>query len=208
MACSSDKEGMMERTGTIGRCDQELDPGDALVDFVLPSRSVALAAMRDALDAQAGPVLVTGDAGVGKTWLCARLAAEVPGTWRWNTVDLTPALGPAGFYRLVLRGVGLEKSGLLDPAAARGELEDALLEDAADGVRWALIVDEAHNCPDEVLEEIRELGNRLGAGGAVASLVLVGQSALAREVGERNMAAVRRWRARRTPVCRPRRIGR
>ena len=180
----------MERTGTIGRCDQGQDPGDPSVDFVLPSRCAVIESVRAALVARSGPVLLTGDAGVGKTWLCRRLAAELPGAWRWNTVDLTPSLGPVGFYRLVSRGLGLAPTAAVEPATARGELEDALFEAAVDGVRWALVVDEAHNGSDDVLEEVRVLGNRLGAVDAFATLVLVGQNALARRIQRRPLVAL------------------
>jgi type II secretory pathway predicted ATPase ExeA len=180
----------MERTGAVGRSDQGQDPGDSSVDFVLPSRFAAIESVRAAFEAQAGPVLLTGDAGVGKTWLCRRLAAELPGAWRWNTVDLTPSLGPAGFYRLVLRGLGLAATAAGETATARGELEDALFDAAVDGVRWALVVDEAHNGSDDVLEEVRVLGNRLGTVDAFATLVLVGQNALARRVQRRPLVAL------------------
>src|SRR5260370_9251025 len=67
--------------------------------FVLPSRRPALEVCRDAL--AVGPVLLTGDAGVGKTWLWRHLGAESPPSRRWMGVDLTPAATPADFYRLV-----------------------------------------------------------------------------------------------------------
>ena len=57
-------------------------------------------------EAQAGPVLVTGEAGVGKTWLWRRLQAEMPRSWRWVVVDLPPALDSASLSRLMaLAGV-------------------------------------------------------------------------------------------------------
>src|SRR5436309_2867506 len=77
--------------------------------FVLPSRRPSLDACRGAIEA--GPILLTGDAGVGKTWLWRRIAAESPPSRRWLGVDLTPADGPADFYRLVGHGLGLAEPG-------------------------------------------------------------------------------------------------
>src|SRR5262245_13903015 len=60
-------------------------------ELALPSRGEAIVALRPVLEAQVGPVLVTGEAGVGKTWLWRRLQAEMLPSWRWAVVDVPPA---------------------------------------------------------------------------------------------------------------------
>ncbi len=150
-----------------------------------PPRSATL---RDALEAGGGPVLVTGDAGVGKTWLCRQARDAMPAPWRWAVVDLSPATSPTVFHRMVSHALGL---GAPDgPVATRLDLEDYLLEAAADGDRWVLVADEAHVAPAAVLEEARILANRLGRPGGLAGLVLVGQTSLSRRLATRPLAAV------------------
>lgn len=166
-----------ERTGARrGRAD----------DFLLPSRGKALVALKNALQSQDGPVLLTGEAGVGKTWLCRRLRAAMPSGWRWLSVDLSPAVGAPELYRLILHGLGL--AACADPAEARTTLEDVLANGSADGERWGLIVEEGHNASPRVLEELRILGNRMGEPGAFSGLLIVGQNALARRLATRALA--------------------
>ena len=180
----------MDRTGADSRFDDRQERDGAAVEFVLPSRAAAIDALRGGLEAQAGPVLLTGDPGVGKSWVCRLLREQLPSCWRWGVVDLTPSVGPAGLYRLISRGFGLSVSATADPSAGRADLEDSLLGAAADGVRWVLVVEEAHNGTDEVLEEVRVLSNRLGHSGALAGVVLVGQNALALRLRRQPLVAL------------------
>lgn len=162
--------------------------GDLPAGFTLPSRVAALNALVPALRSQSGLVLVTGDAGVGKTWLRSRLQSELPSDWRGISVDLSPANGPAEFYQLIGHSLGLlEAKGI---AAARLELADFLKENAANGLYWVLAIDEAHGLSLEVLEEIRVLSNRLGRSDGFAGLILVGQTALARRLSSRALAGL------------------
>ncbi len=144
--------------------------------------------MRAAIEARTGPVLLTGEAGVGKTWLWHRLRSEMPGSWRWVSVDLSPANDPAEFYRLIGYGLGL--SGADRPDASRLALAEFLQEGAVDGKRWVLVVDEAHSVSAAVLEEVRILANRLGHSDGFGALILVGQTALARRLATRPLAAL------------------
>jgi general secretion pathway protein A len=155
-------------------------PGEV---FTLPSRAEAVVALRSTLEAQAGPVLVTGEPGVGKTWLCRRLEADLPPPWRWVVVDIPPAIDATAFYDLIGHSLGLPHAG--GEAPGRLALVDFLREAASDGVRVALVIDEAQNASVAVLEEIRLLANRLGRRDGVAALVLVGQTALARRLAGR-----------------------
>src|SRR4051794_19238574 len=68
---------------------------DAVADadaFSLPSRAAALGACREAL-AGRGPILVTGAAGVGKTWLIGRLIEGSP--LGWVAIDAAPDMTAA-----------------------------------------------------------------------------------------------------------------
>jgi hypothetical protein len=161
-----------------------LDPHEA---FVLPSRRPALNRCRGAIEAGGGigigPILLTGNAGVGKTWLWRRLRDESPPSRRWIGVDLTPANDPAEFYRLIAHELGR-----IEPT--RVDLVDYLAELQADGERLILAIEEAHNLSMPVWEEVRVLANRLGRPGGFASMVLVGQTSLARRFSTRPFASI------------------
>lgn len=151
--------------------------------FLLPSRRAALETCLAGMSA--GPVLITGEAGSGKSWLASRLAAEAPAPRRWASVDVAPTLGAGGLVRAIGHRLGLE------PAVAdRLSLADALADETADGRRWGLIVDEVHLAPAEILEELRVLSNGLGRPDGLGALVLVGQSSLLRRLATRPLQAL------------------
>ena len=161
-----------------------LSPHEA---FVLPSRRPALELCREIQRSGpgAGPILLTGDAGSGKTWLWRVLETEAPVQARWIAVDLTPASGPADFYRLMAHELGLAEAG-----SSRVELVEFLIERQSDGERLSLVIEEAHNLSAAVWEEVRVLANRFDRPGGFASMLLVGQTSLARRFSTRPFASI------------------
>ncbi len=159
---------------------------------MLPSRRPALEALRAAIAAGRGPALLTGEAGSGKTWLVARLIAESDGprSPRWVSVDVAPTTSPADLLRGIAIGLGLDTASDASADAVRQVVALTLAERAAEGRRWALVVDEAHLAGVELLEEVRILSNRLGRADGFASLVLIGQTSLARRLATRPLAGL------------------
>jgi general secretion pathway protein A len=149
---------------------------------VLPSRAAALESLRAAL--RCGPVLLTGEAGSGKSWLAERLMRGADDL-AWAAIDLAPAAGPAGLYAELGPALGL------DPLRTdRRSLAEFLAVRSADGRRFGLVIDEAHLAGDAALEEIRVLSNRLGRLDGFAALVLVGQTELSRRLATYALAAL------------------
>ena len=184
----------MDRPTTRREADADgsrVDPPGALV---LPSRRPALDLCRLALSAHErdgsapGPVLVTGEAGAGKTWLWRQMEPEAAG--RWFGVDLTPTNDPRDFYRLIAHELGLDGTAGPNPATSRVGLVDFLAARLAEGERVGLVVEEAHNLSAEVWEEVRVLANRLDRPGGFAGMLLVGQTALAARFSTRPFAAI------------------
>jgi general secretion pathway protein A len=157
------------------------------VDPVLPSRLDPISRCRSALRTGRGPVLLTGEAGSGKTWIWRRLADEGPdpslGLARWLGLEASPSdLGP-DLLRQALRGLGrADASTAPDPRSA---LVEELAEQSEEGRRWILVLDEAQNASDAVLEEFRLASNRLGRPEGFAGLLLVGRSGLAMRLRSR-----------------------
>jgi general secretion pathway protein A len=178
----------MERNWAGTRGTSALSRHPSSEGFVLPSRSEVIERLRAALLSAEGPLLLTGEAGVGKTWLWRRLQAEMAASWRWVSVDQTPATDAAEFFRLIGYGLGLTTP--FDLGESRRELSDFLRERAADGDRWILVVDEAQNLSISVSEEVRVLANRLGQADGFSGLLLVGQSALGRRLSMRPLSAL------------------
>ena len=155
---------------------------------VLPSRAAAIARCRAALEDGRGPALLTGAAGVGKTWLWKQLAAGRPQVERWVGVDLTPLTVATEFFGRIGHALGLPEPSSAEDA--RRALADELQERTADERRWVLVVDEAQNATTSLLEEIRILSNRLGQPDGFAGLLLVGQTTLTRRMETRSLAAL------------------
>jgi type II secretory pathway predicted ATPase ExeA len=167
--------------------------------LVLPSRRRALDLCRSLAIGKGigprdctpiGPILVTGDAGVGKTWLWRRIEADAPPGRRWIAVDLTPSDDPADFYRLIAHELGLVEAATNPPAASRVALVDFLAGREADGERIGLVVEEAHNLSGDLWEEVRILANRLDRPGGFASMLIVGQTSLAIRFSTRPFASM------------------
>jgi general secretion pathway protein A len=175
----------MDRTGAVNRSESCVEPPD---DVVLPSRQAAINLLRAAIEACDGPVLLTGEPGVGKSWVARRAVNALPLGWRWATVALEPSTGTREFEAGILHAFGLPFSS--DPIANAAELDNATYEAGLDGIRWGVIVEEAHNASDSVLESVRVRANRAGGFGALAGLLLVGQTSLARRVSTRSLAGL------------------
>lgn len=186
---------MMERSEALVRPECDAAEGRGLDHGILPSRRSALRALQSAIVAARGPVLLSGEPGAGKTWLAGKLRATSPSSWRWLTLDLSPALDPMGLYTLMLDAMGCEPCATL--ALARAAIAESLEAGAADRVSWGLVLDECHTACTGVLEEVRVLSNSLGRSRGFAAIVLVAQPALLRRLTTQSLAALKsrleRW---------------
>src|SRR5438132_11935328 len=73
----------------------------------VPSRRRALERLRAAVgEGWTGPILITGEAGAGKTWLGRRLVDGLPATWQALSVEVTSTLDAVEFLRLIGQALG------------------------------------------------------------------------------------------------------
>ena len=128
-----------------------LSPDPQYIVFT-PSYNEVLASLYYGLENAKGLIVLTGEVGTGKTtalrWILRRMDSSVLAAYIFN-----PRLSIDEFYHHVTEMLGItdwnNKSELLN------EMERVLEERHRRGLRTVLIIDEAHELSDYVLEEIR-----------------------------------------------------
>jgi type II secretory pathway predicted ATPase ExeA len=154
------------------------------------SHERALVRLQRGLEDGEGLLLLTGEAGTGKTLLCHclldRLGPESA------TVLLTNSHFPsrAALLQAVLYDLSLPYQGLGEQEL-RLALTDHLLQAFGAGRRTVLVLDEAHHLGVDLLEELRLWGNLEAPRGKALQVVLVGQPPLLETLARPEAAAVR-----------------
>jgi general secretion pathway protein A len=137
----------------------------------------ALAGFAYAILARKGFVVLTGNAGTGKTTVVSRIMHSLPAERVQSSVIVHPTLSPAEFLEATLLDFGFNNIPASKPQRIAA-LQSFLWKGHEQGRISALIVDEAHKLSLEVLEEIRLLGNFESADEKLLQVALVGQSEL------------------------------
>src|SRR5213080_4856186 len=150
----------------------------------------ALACLTYGIQSRKGFVLLTGEVGTGKTTLINKLlewlrAQQVPTAFIFNSRMNVPQ-----FLDYMMADFGI-------PCDTRSKsqillrLYNWLLERYRAGETAVLIVDEAQNLADEVLEEIRMMTNLETFTEKLLQIVLVGQSELEQRLKQPNLRQLR-----------------
>jgi type II secretory pathway predicted ATPase ExeA len=141
------------------------------------SHEHGLAQALQAIQDEEGLILITGDAGTGKTLLghCLldRLGEKVSSAFLTNSHFGSRA----GLLQAMLYDLGLPYAGLTEEEL-RLALTDFLLKTFEAGKHTVLIVDEAQHLTPDLLEEVRLLGNLEGGQGRALTAVLLAQPSL------------------------------
>jgi len=137
----------------------------------------ALAGLQYAVLGRKGFVVLTGDAGTGKTTLLSAVASQLPAGQVLSSILLNPTLTPSEFIELLLLDFGIND---IPPSKAQRlwTLQNFLLQAYRSNRIAMLVIDEAHKLSDEVLEEIRLLGNYEYGADKFLQIVLLGQCEL------------------------------
>jgi len=145
--------------------------------FLTAAHREALAGLSYAVLGGKGFVVLTGDAGTGKTTLLTKMLRSIPATRATFSAVLNPTLSPEEFLELALLDFGIPEV----PASKAQRLvllRKFLTESRQLGKSSVLVVDEAHKLAPPVLEEIRLLSNFELADAKLLQIVLAGQSEL------------------------------
>lgn len=160
-----------------------LTPDPRFIVFT-PSYNEVLASLYYGLENSKGLIVLTGEVGTGKTtalrWILRRLDASVLAAYVFN-----PRLSVEEFYHHVTQMLGIKdwtnKSELLTT------LGRVLEERHRRGLRTVIIIDEAHELSDYVLEEIRLLLNFESDNAKHLQIVLTGQPELRDRLNQPNL---------------------
>lgn len=123
-----------------------------------------------------GFVQLTGEVGAGKTTLCRALLEQLDGHFS-TAVILNPLMSADELIKAIATEFGLQARGLdrLDAVAA---ISGFLLKQVEQGRETVLIVDEAQDLTEELLEQIRLLSNIETDDRKLLQIVLLGQPEL------------------------------
>jgi general secretion pathway protein A len=151
----------------------ELSP-DPSFFFPLEKTKEALASIYYALCQRKGFVVLTGEVGTGKTLLIRCLLELMKRQQIPSANVFNPRLSDIDFLSYVSFDLGIQVTERSKSSLLRA-LYSFLLVQMRKGLTTVLVIDEAHQAPLEVLEEIRLLTNLETGKEKLIQLVLVGQ---------------------------------
>ncbi|HSL22765.1 MAG TPA: AAA family ATPase [Vicinamibacterales bacterium] len=160
----------------------DLTPDPAYL-LLTPSHREALAVLQYGLMSRKGLIVLTGEAGTGKTTLLRAMQADAEGDPIFVTLT-NPRLRRDEFVETIVHEFGIAPEAAQSKAHMLRELRALLLQQLAHGRPSALIVDEAHALSDELLEEVRLLANLETDSAKLLTTVLAGQPELADRLNE------------------------
>jgi general secretion pathway protein A len=154
----------------------DMTPDPAFLFLTMQHRE-ALAGLGYALSQKKGCIVLTGEAGTGKTTLLRRTFQMLAKDRIQSSLVLNPTLTANEFLESVLLDFGI---GEVPASKAQRlvKLQNFLLAGYAAGKVSALVIDEAHKLSIELLEEVRLLGNFERSDCKLLQIVLAGQPEL------------------------------
>ncbi len=123
-----------------------------------------------------GFVQLTGEVGAGKTTLCRALLNELGPNYS-TALILNPVLDSNGLMKCIAMEFGIDVKGL-DRLETLAKLNEFLLNQVEHGRESVLIIDEAQDLTNELLEEVRLLSNLETDERKLLQIVLMGQPEL------------------------------
>lgn len=160
-----------------------LTPDPRFIVFT-PSYNEVLASLYYGLENAKGLIVLTGEVGTGKTtalrWILRRLDSSVLAAYIFN-----PRLSIDEFYHHVTQLLGIKD--WTNKAELLTEMGRVLEERHRRGLRTVLIIDEAHELSEYVLEEIRLLMNFESDNAKHLQIVLTGQPELRDKLNQPNL---------------------
>lgn len=152
--------------------------------YLTPMHREALAAVQYGITSRRGIIVVTGEAGTGKTTIVRAALRALRGENVRQTYLNNPALTRDEFLQFLTRAYRLGTEAAESKTDMLSRLTATLARNHAEGQVTALVVDEAQSLPHELLEEIRLLANIETSTAKLLQVVLVGQPELAERLND------------------------
>jgi type II secretory pathway predicted ATPase ExeA len=153
------------------------------------THSEALAALSQGIADTRGFLALVADPGMGKTTLLYQLIESLRDTARTVLIFQTECT-TREFIEYILQDLGVDFSGM-GLVAMHGKLNEVLFEQLMRGKRFVLVVDEAQNLDDSVLETVRMLSNFETHNAKLLQIILAGQPRLAAKLAHPRLSQLR-----------------
>src|SRR5215212_1005529 len=137
-----------------------------------------------------GFVQLTGEVGAGKTTLCRALLEQLPVEQFSTALILNPVLHPDQMIAAIAMEFGLDVRGK-DRFQILQILNHFLLEEMAKGRDVVLIIDEAQNLTNDLLEQVRLISNLETDDRKLLQIVLMGQPELRDRLNDHSLRQLR-----------------
>jgi len=136
-----------------------------------------------------GFVQLTGEVGAGKTTLCRALLEQLDGKFS-TALILNPVLSGDELMKAIATEYGLEVKGK-DRLETMATISDFLLRQTLAGKETVLIIDEAQNLTEELLEQVRLISNIETDDRKLLQIVLMGQPELRERLNSHKLRQLR-----------------
>src|SRR5271163_3527452 len=158
--------------------------------FLTKHTEEALACLTYGIEGRKGFVLLTGEVGTGKTTLVNKVLEGLRHKQMATAFIFNPRLSVSQFLNYMMADFGLPCESRSKGVMLR-HLNNWLLDRYRAGETAVLIVDEAQNLSDDLLEEIRLLTNLETFTEKLLQVVLVGQPELEKKLKQPNLRQLR-----------------
>jgi general secretion pathway protein A len=158
--------------------------------FMTAKHREALASLMFAVVERKGFLVMTGEAGTGKTTLIRKLLLSIPSTCAQFSMVIHPTLTISELLESVLMDFGVKEI----PSSKAGRLyllREMLIDTNRDGKTCVLVVDEAHLLSSESMQEIRLLSNFETNERKLLQIILAGQNELGGILNLESLSATR-----------------
>lgn len=145
--------------------------------FLSERHKEALSALLYGIHERVGFIEMTGEVGTGKTTICRALLNELDSNKVKTAFIFNSNLSGNHLMQSIIEDLGI-KTSKKDRAGLFSELNKFLIDQLGNGHNVVLIVDEAQNLSNQILEQIRMLSNLEAENQKLIQIILVGQPEL------------------------------
>jgi len=158
--------------------------------FLSQTHSEALEGLQSGFSSNRGFTAMIAPPGMGKTTLLFRFLEQIRSTARVVFLfDVDSTCEPREFVAYILRDLGIVPA--QGSAEMHDQLSEVLVEENLAGRKFVIVIDEAQNLSDAVLERVRLLTNFESSKGKLIQVVLSGQPQLSDKLLQSSLLQLR-----------------